>query len=146
MPPSQACPAAMLSRAADRAILKCLEKDKNNRYPDVSALAVALQEVISGQSSELSALKQMQIPVSPNRAPVSAVDMLEPRRGDPPNVQAPAMPPSPMPSPRPQPSPPQALQAMPQALSPSPGLAMSGPPPGTPVPPLMPQIGRASCR
>jgi serine/threonine-protein kinase len=131
VPPSQAYPQAGLPRAADRAILKCLEKDKNNRYPDVSALAVSLQEVISGQSNELAALKQMQIPVSPNRAHAAPADMLETRRGDPPNVQAPPMPSSPRPPLSPIP------QAMPQALPPSPGLAMSAPTPGTPVPPLM---------
>ncbi|TMQ22584.1 MAG: hypothetical protein E6J91_01140 [Deltaproteobacteria bacterium] len=126
-PPSQACPQAALPRAADRVILRCLEKDKNNRYPDVSALAVALQEVITGQSSELAAIKQLQIPVSPNRQPVSAADMLEARRGDPPNLPAPRVPPlAPLP-----PLAPQRL-AMPAV-------------PGTPVPPgggpapLMPQ-------
>jgi serine/threonine protein kinase len=91
-PPSQAYAQAGLPHAADRAILKCLEKDKNNRYPDVSALAVALQEVIAGQSSELTALKQLQIPITPNRAPVSSVDLLETRRGDPPNQSPPLVP------------------------------------------------------
>ncbi|HMG53528.1 MAG TPA: protein kinase [Kofleriaceae bacterium] len=93
VPPSQACPQAGLPRAADRAILKCLEKDKANRYPDVSALAVALQEVIAGQSSEIAALKQMHTPVGGSRSPSSSADMLETRRGDlPSTMQAPAMP------------------------------------------------------
>ncbi|HMG23044.1 MAG TPA: hypothetical protein VK607_17030, partial [Kofleriaceae bacterium] len=92
-PPSQACPQAGLPRTADRAILKCLEKDKANRYPDVSALAVALQEVIAGQSSEIAALKQMHTPVGVNRSPSSSADMLETRRGDlPSTMQPPAMP------------------------------------------------------
>ena len=39
MPPSQANPKASLPPAADRVILKCLEKDKNNRYADVTALS-----------------------------------------------------------------------------------------------------------
>jgi eukaryotic-like serine/threonine-protein kinase len=111
IPPSQACPQANLPRAADRAILKCLEKDKNNRYPDVSALAVALQEVISGTSSEHAALQQKQIAIG--RTP--SVDMLETRRGELPNVLPPAMPVMPPP-------------AAPQGSGPA---AM----PGTPVPP-----------
>jgi serine/threonine protein kinase len=45
-PPSVANPKANLPAAADRVILKCLEKDKNNRHADVSALALALQEVL----------------------------------------------------------------------------------------------------
>jgi serine/threonine-protein kinase len=81
-----------LPKAADRAILKCLEKDKNNRYPDVSALSEALQEVMTGQSSELAALKQMPIPVGQNRNPQSSVDMLETRRGDLPSMMPPPMP------------------------------------------------------
>src|SRR6185436_19746305 len=47
IPPSQACPQANLPRAADRAILKCLEKDKDHRFADVSQLSVMLQEVIA---------------------------------------------------------------------------------------------------
>ncbi len=117
IPPSQACPQANLPRAADRAILKCLEKDKNNRYLDVSALAAALQEVISGQSSEFAALQQKQIAVG--RAP--SVDMLETRRGELPNVLPPPMPVMPVP-PAPQGS---GLTAMPG----------TPPPPGVPVTP-----------
>jgi len=96
MPPSQANPKAGLPQAADRAILKCLEKDKNNRYPDVSALAAALQDVLADQSSELAALKQLQAPVGANRPPPSA-DMLETRRGDLPNLMPPPLPTTPVP-------------------------------------------------
>jgi serine/threonine-protein kinase len=93
-PPSQACPQANLPRAADRAILKCLEKDKNNRYPDVSALAAALQEVILGTSSELAAFQHSKIAIG--RTP--SADMLETRRGElPTNVLPPAMPITPLP-------------------------------------------------
>ena len=46
MPPSQANPKSGLPQNADRVILKCLEKDKNNRYPDVTALANALVEIL----------------------------------------------------------------------------------------------------
>ena len=124
MPPSQACPAAMLSRSADRAILKCLEKDKNNRYPDVSALAIALQEVISGQSSELAAMKQ--VPATPPRS--QTPDMLETRRGDPLNLQQP--PPMPMGSPVPAPAPRPLQQQLPQMV------VLSGAPAG-PTPPII---------
>ena len=98
-PPSQANPKAALPKAADRAILKCLEKDKNNRYPDVSALSIALQEVVTNLSSELAALKQMQlpIPVGASYPPQSTVDMLETRRGDLPNMAPPPLPMTTMP-------------------------------------------------
>ncbi len=95
VPPSQANPKAALPKAADRAILKCLEKDKNNRYPDVSALAAALQEVLIDQSTELAALK-LQVPVGANRSQPSA-DMLETRRGDLPNLMPPPLPTAPVP-------------------------------------------------
>jgi len=116
-PPSQASPKAMLPNAADRAILKCLEKDKNNRYPDVAALAIALQEVISGQNSEVAALKERHIPTG--RQPLASVDMLETRRGDMPSNSPPPMPVSP-------PTP------IPQAISGIPGT----PPSLTPPPPM----------
>jgi len=94
-PPSQAVPDpepgapphAPLPKAADRAILKCLEKDKNNRYPDVTALAVALQEVIASPHSDLSAPNQAQL--SPHRTPQPLSDLLETRRGDLPNLPPP---------------------------------------------------------
>jgi serine/threonine-protein kinase len=47
VPPSAANPKVQLPTAADRVILKCLEKDKNNRYTDVTHLSVALQEVLT---------------------------------------------------------------------------------------------------
>ncbi len=80
LPPSQANPNATLPKAADRAILKCLEKDKNNRFADVSALATALQEAVTAQSSELAALNQMAPGANRGR---SAIEMMETRRGDP---------------------------------------------------------------
>ena len=89
--PSQACPPAMLPRTADLVILKCLEKDKNNRYPDVSALAVALQEVIASQG-ELSARKQLSLQVSAARGVPAPPELLETRRGELPNNLPPAMP------------------------------------------------------
>ncbi len=86
-PPSTANPKAGLPQAADRVILKCLEKDKNNRHADVSALAIALQEVISHVSSELPALP-------PGHRPSQPADLLETRRGELPQVVPPAVPPA----------------------------------------------------
>ena len=88
LPPSQAYPAAHLPPAADRVILRALEKDRNNRFADVSALSAALQDVID----------QAREPSSPHAASASAVsapagfDMLETRRGDMPNLPPPPMP------------------------------------------------------
>jgi serine/threonine-protein kinase len=93
MPPSQANPKANVPPAADRAILKCLEKDKNNRYPDVSAYAVAMQEVLD-QMREAS--NPFAVPVTPTSSAriKPAPEMLETRRGEPQVVtQPPAMPP-----------------------------------------------------
>ena len=45
-PPSQVNAKSKLPAAGDEVILRCLEKDKNKRFPDVSMLSVALQEVI----------------------------------------------------------------------------------------------------
>src|SRR6185503_15667057 len=80
MPPSQASPRAQLSEAADRAILKCLEKDKNNRFPNVTALAAALQEAMTGQPS--SAVQPRAMAPNANRAQ-SPVDRAEARRNEP---------------------------------------------------------------
>jgi serine/threonine-protein kinase len=89
MPPSQANPKANLPPAADRAILKALEKSKDNRHADVTAMAAALQEVID-QAREQS---------SPNMVALSArlsagasMDVLETRKGDNPYLVPPAMP------------------------------------------------------
>ncbi|HET9621458.1 MAG TPA: protein kinase [Kofleriaceae bacterium] len=91
--PSLAYPKAGLPPAADRVILKCLEKDKANRYVDVSALAVALTEVMNAPApaNELAAIQQLPIPGA-GRPPSTSVDMLETRRGDLPNMMPPAMP------------------------------------------------------
>ncbi|HEY0193601.1 MAG TPA: protein kinase, partial [Kofleriaceae bacterium] len=122
LPPSQANAKALLPKAADRAILKCLEKDKNNRYPDVSALAVALQEVIaSTPRDDLAALQQMPIP-GHDRIELSGSDLLETRRGD-----LPFMAPPPMPA-NPAPQGPASLPGMPPDR-PS-GLALGGTGPG----------------
>jgi serine/threonine-protein kinase len=127
MPPSQANHKATLPKAADRAILKCLEKDKNSRYPDVSALAAALQAVMADQSSELAAFKQMQVPAGANRQPPPPADMLETRRGELPDMAPPPpLPPTPgMPGDR-------SSGIAPMGARMAPGLAPQQPPVMTP--------------
>jgi serine/threonine protein kinase len=88
-PPSQANPKANLPPAADRAILKALEKDKNNRHVDVTAMAAALQEVLDAardaSNPSMAALS--------SRMPAGAsLDMLETRKGDNPHVMPPTLP------------------------------------------------------
>jgi eukaryotic-like serine/threonine-protein kinase len=97
MAPSGANAKANLPATADRVILKCLEKDKNNRYADVTQLATALQEVLD-QAREASnplatplpsaAASQPRMP--PQQGP--GVELLETRRGELPNVAPPPMP------------------------------------------------------
>ncbi|HUJ59611.1 MAG TPA: serine/threonine-protein kinase [Kofleriaceae bacterium] len=94
-PPSVANPKARLPPAADRVILKCLEKDKNNRHADVSAMAAALQDVID-QAREASSPMMASPVASGSRA--MPQDMLETRRGElPVNTAPPALPPTPYP-------------------------------------------------
>src|ERR1044071_8895319 len=93
-PPSQAAPKAGLPPAADRAILKCLEKDKNNRFPNVSELSNALQDVLNSESANnLHAIQHT--PQAPAMTPqrIAPPEMLEPGRGAPPqNLAPPPMP------------------------------------------------------
>jgi serine/threonine protein kinase len=73
IPPSAAAPTAGIPPAADRVILKCLEKSKDNRYPDVTQLSNALQEVIAHANAELAppapAMSADRIPHTPRRPP-----------------------------------------------------------------------------
>jgi len=94
-PPSVANPKAALSQAVDRVILKALEKDKNNRYPDVTAMAAALQEVIEHARESSNPLAQP-LPASASQG-FAPVDMLETRRGEMPQIAPPPMPVSPQP-------------------------------------------------
>ncbi len=93
MPPSQANPKANLPHAADRVILKCLEKDKNNRHADVSALAAALQEVVDAarEGSNPIATPLPSAASSSGRLPGGA-DLLETRRGELPQMAPPPLP------------------------------------------------------
>jgi eukaryotic-like serine/threonine-protein kinase len=95
IPPSQAAPKAGLPPAADRAILKCLEKDKNNRFPNVSELSNALQDVLNSQSSnDMHAVQHTPQPPAMTPQRIAPPEMLETRRGDPPqNLAPPPMPP-----------------------------------------------------
>jgi serine/threonine-protein kinase len=90
MPPSQANPKAGLPAVGDRVILKCLEKDKNNRFPDVVALAAALQEALETVRERTNPFAQA---VSSNPGvSSSSQDMLETVRGDVPMSPRPPMP------------------------------------------------------
>jgi len=115
-PPSHTHPKANLPQAVDRVILKCLEKDKNNRHADVTALSFALQEVVTNTSAEMQALS-----ASTSQASRMGPEMLETRRGD-------------LPSMMPPPAMPQAQQAqmssphMHNMASPPPGQMMMQPP------------------
>ena len=82
-PPSQANAKAGLPAAADRVILKCLEKDKNNRWPDVTQLSIALQDVITQEAPASSSSSQGRL---------ASPELMETRRGEMPNLQPPAMP------------------------------------------------------
>jgi serine/threonine-protein kinase len=89
-PPSQANQKVAIPQAADRVILKALEKDKNNRHPDVSAMSVALQEVLD-QAREASNPLMQPLPsaASSSSGRMMPPEMMETRRGDPSQVTAP---------------------------------------------------------
>ncbi|MBA3394116.1 MAG: protein kinase [Deltaproteobacteria bacterium] len=84
--PSVANPKVGLPQAADRVILKCLEKDKANRYADVTQLAGALQDAILSEAGFGPSASQSQ---APRLAPS---ELLETRRGEMPNTSPPPMP------------------------------------------------------
>lgn len=52
--PSQVAPSLRLPAAVDRVLLKCLEKDRNQRFADVTALAAALQEALAAQEAAVA--------------------------------------------------------------------------------------------
>ncbi|MBA3454139.1 MAG: protein kinase [Deltaproteobacteria bacterium] len=118
-PPSVANPKASLPVQADKVILKCLEKSKENRYADVSALAVALQDVITE-------LQQANSSSSSRLTPPPYAETMETRRGEMPgNLAGTAMP-----------------QASPFAVQSSPQLRpLSQQTPSGGVPQLAPQSG-----
>jgi serine/threonine-protein kinase len=95
MPPSQANPKANLPAQADRVILKCLEKDKNNRYADVTQLSQALQEVLDTARDQsnpvVTPLPRGAANASSRMAPTNP-ELLETQRGEMPSMTPPPMP------------------------------------------------------
>lgn len=69
-PPSKANAHVSLPAVVDKVILKCLEKDKNNRYADVTALATAVQEALQTASPGPQQLVPFE---EPRRTPSSPV-------------------------------------------------------------------------
>jgi serine/threonine-protein kinase len=131
LPPSQANPKASLPKSADAVLLKCLEKDKNNRYADVQQLALALTDVMTHSNHEHA-----------NPPRTAGADLLETRNDANHAVGAPPPMPgmsAPMIGPPPGPAP------SPFAVQSSPSLAPLGPdpygtPPGAPTPYPMPAM------
>ena len=93
-PPSARSPRSGLPGAADRAILKALEKDKANRHADVTALAVALQEVIDA-AREPTNPAMIPLRDGPNATP--GADLLETHKGELPQLTPPQIPAPPNP-------------------------------------------------
>jgi serine/threonine protein kinase len=92
-PPSARSPKAGLPHGADRAILKALEKLKENRHADVTAMAEALQEVLD-HAKEQSNPSMQALSASASQANRLGADMLETRKGELPHVMPPAVPPN----------------------------------------------------
>jgi serine/threonine-protein kinase len=93
---SEARPELGFPYGVDAVIAKCLEKDKNNRFADVSAMATAVGEVLSSGGTWSAAPAPAGAgapaprPAAPKHAPIETV------RGEPMNVGAP--PPMPPPA------------------------------------------------
>jgi len=101
VPPSQVRPAAGILPAVDACILRMLEKDKNNRFPDVTALRTELERILAGGSAIAAppngggapmAAPAMQRPATPQ--PVAPM-MANPAMGNPAPRPAPARNPGP---------------------------------------------------
>jgi len=137
-PPSTANPKVQIPSSADRVILKCLEKDKNSRYADVTQLSAALQEVIAEHTSASASQ-------TGERAPISSIASTRPGMADEmrpapkPLLVTPqpqAVQPTPQPQPMPHAPPGGGLHPAPIPQTPVPmGLGPGGAPlPGTPTP------------
>jgi serine/threonine-protein kinase len=141
LPPSQANPKANLPPAADRVILKCLEKDKNNRFADVTQLAHALQEVLD-HAKEASSPLAIPLPAanaSGRMPPQGGAELLETRRGEMPQIAPP-----PMPASAPSAMPPQPMHGTPAAAgAPVVNPVMATPVPGMAYPQVSPHTGAA---
>jgi len=92
-PPSVANPKANLPQTADKLILKCLEKDKNNRFADVSALSMALMELMTHVEPAQPLPAAPVIGSPPPARQQAPQELLETRRGEMPNLPPPPMPP-----------------------------------------------------
>jgi hypothetical protein len=73
-------------------ILKALEKDKNNRHQDVSAMAAALQEVLDAAREASNPLAAPLPNAAQSQPRIMPQEMLETRRGEAPNLAPPSMP------------------------------------------------------
>jgi serine/threonine protein kinase len=94
-PPSAVAPKASVPPNADRVILKCLEKDKANRFADVTAMAHGLQDVLD--AARESPVPVVSINITTPARPLPVVQqqgpLLETRRGQPTDMPPPpAMP------------------------------------------------------
>jgi serine/threonine-protein kinase len=118
-PASQVNTAGGIPGGVDRILLKCLEKDKNNRFADVTALGRALQDCL--QSGGQWGVDAGPPPGAPT-APAPKHPMAETRRAESPMVAPPAMP---MRTP-----PPGSVPAygQPQPMAMQPPMAMAPPP------------------
>ena len=117
-PPSTVNPAGGIPGGVDRILLKCLEKDKNNRFADVGALGRALQDCLQSGGAWGQPAAQ---PPGPATVPTPKHQLVETRKGESPVVAPPQMPvvqrtpppgsvqayqqPQPQPVPQPQPQP-----------------------------------------
>jgi len=111
-PPSAANAKVQIPSPADRVILKCLEKDKNNRYTDVTQLSAALQEVLAEHATLTPVPGADRAAAAAARA--ATADAVEPRRPEAPKAPAPAPAPQPMVQLQSMPQP--QLQGEPQGL------------------------------
>ncbi len=132
--PSQVNPAGNIPAGVDRILLKCLEKDKNNRFPDVHTLARAVADCMAAGGQWGS---------DPVPAAAANKPGMETRKGElgpgmvgpPPAMPGqPAPMPAPMPMPAPAPAPMPAPMPMPMpAPAPAPVAAASMSAPSTEV-------------
>ncbi len=143
-PPSKANPNVSVPPVVDKIILKCLEKDKNNRYADVTALATAVQEALLGAGAggpPILAPDERRAPSAPyGRAgtPEPMVGQLGGPGASPSPLVVPAVP-SPMPVVAQHPAPPVAtVPHLPQTPVPSPVPSQGSSPYPVPLAPMTP--------
>ncbi|MGE0871945.1 MAG: protein kinase [Kofleriaceae bacterium] len=97
--PSTVNTRAGLPPSADRLILKCLEKDKNNRFADVTLLASALQEVLTEAATGASSSHHRVSPEPDPRAMAAAPSAVAAAYGPPGYPQPQAVPHGHLPAP-----------------------------------------------